>query len=75
MAITYMVNMGITVGAHRYYTHKTFKAKLLLRYFFLLGQTLAGQVRYLLTYTTTEIRNQKIYLKKCALHSHPCNCR
>ncbi|KOB66242.1 Acyl-CoA desaturase BmorQPVE3, partial [Operophtera brumata] len=43
MAITYTVNMGVTVGAHRYYTHKTFKAKLPLQYIFIICQALAGQ--------------------------------
>ncbi|XP_026744351.1 stearoyl-CoA desaturase 5-like [Trichoplusia ni] len=34
---------GITIGAHRFYTHKSFKATPALRAVFLLFQTMAGQ--------------------------------
>ncbi|CAG9138792.1 unnamed protein product [Plutella xylostella] len=34
---------GITVGAHRYYTHRTFKARPLLQAILLTAQTMAGQ--------------------------------
>ncbi|XP_035732386.1 acyl-CoA Delta(11) desaturase-like isoform X2 [Vespa mandarinia] len=33
---------GVTVGAHRYYAHRTFEALIPLRYFFLIAQTIAG---------------------------------
>ncbi|XP_014270333.1 acyl-CoA Delta-9 desaturase [Halyomorpha halys] len=35
--------LGITMGAHRLWSHRSFKAKLPLKLFLLLGQTLAGQ--------------------------------
>lgn len=36
---------GITVGAHRLYSHKTFKAKFITRLILMILQTVAGQVR------------------------------
>lgn len=36
---------GITVGAHRLYSHKTFKAKFITRFILMILQTVAGQVR------------------------------
>lgn len=36
--------LGVTMGAHRLYSHKTFKAKPALRLALVLLQTMAGQV-------------------------------
>nr|XP_049692882.1 acyl-CoA Delta-9 desaturase-like [Helicoverpa armigera] len=41
--VTYIVAEGITTGAHRYFTHRTFKATPLCRAILLTLQTLAGQ--------------------------------
>ncbi|KAJ8718942.1 hypothetical protein PYW07_016498 [Mythimna separata] len=41
--ITYIAAEGITTGAHRYFTHRTFKATPLCRAILLTLQTLAGQ--------------------------------
>ena len=35
--------LGVTAGAHRLWSHKSYKAKLPLRLFLALGQTMAGQ--------------------------------
>lgn len=35
---------GVTIGAHRFYTHKSFKASTILKVVFLVFQTIAGQV-------------------------------
>ncbi len=40
----YIMGLGITVGCHRYWSHRTFKAKLPLQIFLALAQTAAGQV-------------------------------
>lgn len=36
--------LGVTMGAHRLFSHKTFKAKPMLRLALVLLQTMAGQV-------------------------------
>lgn len=36
---------GITVGAHRLYSHKAFKAKFVTRLVLMILQTMAGQVK------------------------------
>lgn len=43
---------GITIGAHRFYTHKSFKATPALRAVFLLFQTMAGQVRNIFLFSS-----------------------
>lgn len=35
---------GTTVGAHRLWTHKTFKANTTLKFILMISQTMAGQV-------------------------------
>ncbi|CAH1405200.1 unnamed protein product [Nezara viridula] len=39
----FIAGLGITLGAHRLWSHRSYKAKLPLRLFLLLGQTMAGQ--------------------------------
>ncbi|XP_026757907.2 acyl-CoA Delta-9 desaturase-like [Galleria mellonella] len=39
----YVASEGVTIGAHRFYTHKSFKAKPLLKVILIIMQTLAGQ--------------------------------
>ncbi|XP_021960553.1 stearoyl-CoA desaturase 4 [Folsomia candida] len=39
----YFMGVGITVGCHRYWSHRTFKAKLPLQIFLAVAQTAAGQ--------------------------------
>ncbi|KAF9410523.1 hypothetical protein HW555_010420, partial [Spodoptera exigua] len=41
--ITFLASEGITIGAHRFYTHKSFKATPFLKAVFILCQTIAGQ--------------------------------
>ncbi|CAG9787312.1 unnamed protein product [Diatraea saccharalis] len=41
--LTYFIGLGITIGAHRLYTHRCFKATPLIRAFLLLLQTASGQ--------------------------------
>lgn len=36
---------GTTVGAHRLWTHQSFKANGFLRFWLMVSQTMAGQVR------------------------------
>ncbi|KAI5631259.1 fatty acid desaturase domain-containing protein [Phthorimaea operculella] len=43
LLVGYAGGEGITIGAHRYYTHKSFKAKPFLRATLVLLQTIAGQ--------------------------------
>ncbi|KAI4499357.1 hypothetical protein M0802_005617 [Mischocyttarus mexicanus] len=40
--ITTISYIGVTVGAHRYFAHRTFEAETIVKLFFLLGHTLAG---------------------------------
>lgn len=44
--------LGVTMGAHRLYSHKTFKAKPALRLALVLLQTMAGQVSGRSSYCT-----------------------
>ena len=37
--------LGITAGAHRLWSHRTYKARLPLRVFLIIGNTMAFQVR------------------------------
>ena len=39
----YIAGLGITAGAHRLWSHKSYKAKLPLRIFLMICQTMAGQ--------------------------------
>ncbi|XP_035441200.2 acyl-CoA Delta-9 desaturase-like [Spodoptera frugiperda] len=41
--IAFLSTEGVTIGAHRFYTHKSFKATPFLKAIFLLCQTIAGQ--------------------------------
>nr|XP_021195974.2 acyl-CoA Delta-9 desaturase-like [Helicoverpa armigera] len=41
--MAYTATEGVTIGAHRYYTHKSFKATPFLRAVLLIAQTMAGQ--------------------------------
>jgi len=41
--LTFFTGVGITGGAHRLYSHKTYKAKLPLQLFLMMLQTMAGQ--------------------------------
>ncbi|XP_049870762.1 acyl-CoA Delta-9 desaturase-like [Pectinophora gossypiella] len=41
--VAFISTEGVTIGAHRFYTHKSFKATSFLRAVFLLAQTIAGQ--------------------------------
>ncbi|KAL0831993.1 hypothetical protein ABMA28_001493 [Loxostege sticticalis] len=41
--VMYIAAEGVTIGAHRLYTHKTFKASPLLRAVLIIMQTMAGQ--------------------------------
>ncbi|CAK1579265.1 unnamed protein product [Parnassius mnemosyne] len=43
LLILFVSSEGVTIGAHRLYTHKSFSATPLLRAFLLLFQTIAGQ--------------------------------
>ncbi|KAI1280784.1 Delta(9)-fatty-acid desaturase fat-7 [Halotydeus destructor] len=43
LGVTYMAGYGITLGAHRMWAHKSFEAKLPMRIFAMLCQTIAGQ--------------------------------
>lgn len=43
--LAFISGEGITVGAHRLYSHKTFKAKFATRLGLMILQTMAGQVR------------------------------
>jgi fatty-acid desaturase len=45
MWLIYASGQGVTMGAHRLFCHKAFKAKLWLRVTLLWLHTLAGQVR------------------------------
>ncbi|KAK2575056.1 hypothetical protein KPH14_008796 [Odynerus spinipes] len=40
--LTLIAYIGVTIGAHRYYAHKTFEATIPLRIFFIMAHTLAG---------------------------------
>lgn len=40
----FLTTEGVTIGAHRLYTHRSFKAKPALRAVLLIMQTIAGQV-------------------------------
>jgi fatty-acid desaturase len=42
--LTLMGIYGTTVGSHRLWTHKTFKANGFLRFLLMVSQTMAGQV-------------------------------
>lgn len=44
-ALMYGSGLGVTMGAHRLWSHRAFKAKTPLRIFLLWLHTLAGQVR------------------------------
>lgn len=41
--VAMLATEGVTIGAHRFYTHKSFKATTFLKVVFLVFQTLAGQ--------------------------------
>ncbi|XP_013193916.1 acyl-CoA Delta-9 desaturase-like [Amyelois transitella] len=41
--VAYFGSEGVTIGAHRLFTHKSFKAKPILRFCLILMQTVAGQ--------------------------------
>ncbi|XP_013193953.1 acyl-CoA Delta-9 desaturase-like [Amyelois transitella] len=41
--VAYFGTEGVTIGAHRLFTHKSFKAKPILRAILIFGQTVAGQ--------------------------------
>ncbi|KAJ0177718.1 hypothetical protein K1T71_006591 [Dendrolimus kikuchii] len=43
LILMFLASEGVTIGAHRYYTHKSFKAKPILRAVLLIFQTIAGQ--------------------------------
>ncbi|KAJ8718941.1 hypothetical protein PYW07_016497 [Mythimna separata] len=43
ICVLYIGSEGVTIGAHRYYTHRSFKATPLLRAILVTTQTLAGQ--------------------------------
>lgn len=43
--LTLMGIYGTTVGAHRMWTHRAFKADGFLKFFLMISQTMAGQVR------------------------------
>jgi fatty-acid desaturase len=40
----YFAGCGITVGCHRYWAHRTFKAKLPLQIILMIAQTMGAQV-------------------------------
>lgn len=42
--LTLVATLGVTVGAHRLWAHRTYKASTELRIVLMLFQTLAGQV-------------------------------
>lgn len=44
--LMYGSGLGVTMGAHRLWSHRSFKAKTPLKIFLLWLHTLAGQVRY-----------------------------
>lgn len=44
---TYASCFAITIGAHRLFSHKSFKTKTWFKVFLLLMTTVAGQVRYI----------------------------
>jgi stearoyl-CoA desaturase (delta-9 desaturase) len=44
-----MGGLGITAGAHRLWAHRTYKAKLPLKVLLVCFQTLAGQVKFILS--------------------------
>lgn len=44
MFVAYLCTEGVTLGAHRLFTHKSFKASPLLKVILLVFQTAAGQV-------------------------------
>ena len=39
----YIAGLGVTAGAHRLWSHRSYKAKLPLRIFLMIAQTMAGQ--------------------------------
>lgn len=45
MAIAWLSAEGVTIGAHRLWTHRSLRAVLPLRIVLMILQTLAGQVR------------------------------
>jgi fatty-acid desaturase len=62
-----LIGFGITVGAHRYYTHRSFKANLALRCFLATMFTAAGEVS-----TTGKTHG---YIKQIILINSICNNR
>lgn len=44
IVVAFMAGEGVTIGAHRLYSHKSFKAHWLLRLGLVVLQTVAGQV-------------------------------
>ena len=47
--------LGITAGAHRLWAHRTYKAKLPLRIFLGIGQTVAVQVGFMFEFMNFDL--------------------
>lgn len=62
--------IGITAGAHRLWAHRTYKAKLPLRVFLMIGQTIAGQNTI---YTWS--RDHRVHHKYSDTNGDPHNTR
>lgn len=61
--------LGVTMGAHRLYSHKTFKAKPALRLALVLLQTMAGQVSGRPLYTDGWSAQRESYTNVGSMHS------
>lgn len=48
---------GTTVGAHRLWSHKTFKASTTLRFILMISQTMAGQVMKIFQMLSIDLRH------------------
>lgn len=46
--LAFISGEGVTVGAHRLYSHKAFKAKYITRLVLVILQTMAGQVKMII---------------------------
>jgi stearoyl-CoA desaturase (Delta-9 desaturase) len=66
--IAYLITFGTTVGAHRYFTHRGFKAKKALKYFLLVLQTTTAQDPII-----NWVRDHRVHHKYTDTNSDPYN--